>query len=119
MFKTRIQLFLLCVGSFYFFSTCKEIKDEWLTPEWIDERINLLNNDCYYKGSSINRYVIDSVEYIDVFIPSNLWPEQNVYYKDGQQVIEDSTTFNYYSFLINRGDAVETFWTFPESRGCP
>jgi hypothetical protein len=118
MHKFRIQLLLLCLGSFCFFSTCKEIKDEWLTPEWIVEKITILNDDCYYEGSSINRYIIDTVEYIDIFIPSNLWPEQNVYYEDGQQVLENDTNFNYNDFEETRGTAVETIWSYPENNSC-
>ncbi len=119
MQNTKFQFIFFLIGCFLLLSNCKEVKEEWLTPEWITDKITILSSDCYYEGSSITKYAIDTVVYIDVYVPSNLWPEENVYFKDGKQVISVDASFSYYNFTKNRGTALEEIWSYPTENNCP
>lgn len=99
---------------------CKTIDEDWYTPEWITDKIEVLESDCYYAGSSINSYVLDSVNYIEIYIPNHLWPIENIFYENGSQVIsEGDTVFSYHYFENNRGEVIQNIWTFPDDLGCP
>ena len=98
--------------------SCKTVKEEWLTPQWILDKIDLLESDCKYAGSSIKSYKLDTTIYVYVYIPGVLWRENEVYYEDGTQAIVRDTAFSFYYFNKNKGTAVETYWTFPDSKGC-
>jgi hypothetical protein len=115
--KPSIIFFSLC--GVLLLSTCQEIDESWLDPEWITDKIAILGDDCYYKGSTIKKYLIDTTYYIDIYIPSSLWPVENVFFEDGSQVIDKYPQFTYYYFESARGDAIETIWSFPTSKSCP
>lgn len=111
-------IFFFLFGSLLF-STCKEIDEAWLTPQWLEDKISILGDDCYYEGSTIKKYLIDTTYFIDVYIPSCLWPVENVFFEDGEQVIKKYPQFTYYYFESIRGTEVETIWSFPTSKSCP
>lgn len=119
MRNIKIQVFLHFLVFGLLFSTCKKIDEDWLTPEWITDKIEILGDDCYYEGSSIKKYLIDTTYYIDVYIPTFLWPEENVYFEDGSQVIDSVSSFSYYNFQDERGTAIESIWEFPTTTSCP
>ncbi len=99
--------------------SCNTIDEDMLTPAWILEKIEIMENDCYYKGSTIKKYSMDSVYYIDMYMPNHLWPIENVYYEDGTPVVtQEDTAFSYYYFKANRGDKIKDIWTFPDDLGC-
>jgi hypothetical protein len=99
-----------------FFSTCKKIDEDWLTPVWIQEKIEDLSSSCIYDGSSIVKYEWDSIYYIGVNIPNDWWPDDDVYYEDGSQVIFNDSDLKFYSFSSER-EEIETIWEFSDD-GC-
>lgn len=102
---------------FLFFS-CKTLDDVYLTPDWVNEKIDLIENECYYDGSSVTLYEYDSVKYYDFNFPRYLWPQENVFFEDGTQVEWQDSIFTYLIYKKNR-QKVKTIWTFSDDVYCP
>ena len=91
-----ICIFLI-IFSFTYFSGCqKDTSPITITPVWLNEFIENIENDHAYYGANITRYEWKEKYYYDVFVASRSCFPCEVYDQTGQLMIwNDSSAIDY------------------------
>jgi hypothetical protein len=89
---------------------CKKETTNDRPLKWLDEKIQKMENDIYYAGSTLYRYQWDEDFYYEITIPLSSCAYCDVYDENGDKVDWGNADLN--DYLENRTDQL-LIWSYP------